>query len=72
MTIEEFYCECDKRGYRTMTVGGKKTIVNPVNKQDFPMPEDVFGDLVAFHGEEAGTDLLKSGLQILESGLDES
>jgi len=69
MTIEQFNDECAKRGYRTMEVGGKPYIVNPVNGQDMPFNIEVYGDLVAFHGEKAGSDLLEMVLKTLEEGL---
>jgi hypothetical protein len=69
MTIEQFDDECTKRGYRTMEVGGKRMIVNPENGQDFPWHGEVYQDLVAFHGPEAGENLLEAALKILETGV---
>jgi hypothetical protein len=70
MTIEQFDDECTKRGYRTMEVGGKRMVVNPANGQDFPWHGEVYQDLVAFHGEKAGSDLLEGALKILEQGIE--
>ena len=69
MTIEQFDEECHRRGYRTMEVGGKRVIVNPANGQDFPWHAEVYQDLVAFHGEKAGEDLLEAALKILKEGI---
>jgi hypothetical protein len=52
-----------------MEVGGRKVTVNPVNGQDFPWHEEVYQDLVAFHGQEAGKNLLEAALKILETGV---
>lgn len=70
MTIEQFDLEIEKRGYRTMTVGGRQVIVNPTNGQDMPFSKEVHQDLVCFHGETVGSDALEMILKTLEEGIE--